>query len=585
MNKLTPLEIIKMYNEEIKMPLSSGKHRSVIFKLLLAQLGTLSTDEAASALRYASLPNEISDSNMRQIFSRMRSNKEFTFVKKHGVEYISHNDMTFTNDPLFDENSELDRIIDCKHILKCAANAPSFEEVVNNSRAYHAYEIVSNLNPASSDNSISDVVVTFKYNDRTESMMGNIGGEYIPRVTLPAFVTSSNNNDHEVLSESDISSIDRLNVRYDFDHNDILLVPMHSIDTQDSIHLDESNDFIVDCVIRNYQTLLFLAKSAEATHPTLSDFVDYMYALSHQLGIPLRVGATPWYPLLKILQKNGEIPTSDIESVLKTIMEPIHTTVIDSLHKEITEEVLSQKKKTFEYFNAKYKPLAEDFCLADGVPDGQMIILESPLKFRRSFPYLYPGDLFCNKLPSVLENLGLKIWEKASLSTPWPPCPHSFDYLTSDGKARSFSLRNAFTINGFTIAVEQISSDIGGLLRTMHYVNRPAGSFPNTLLIAIVDDDYILADGQQLMLSKSLLNKDSSLFEEDPNSARYENVLEYLNSLGCWNVKNHKYLPLATSETHDIVFITFSQWEAAKYSRVYPWIYNFKNKEFILRGL
>jgi len=210
-------------------------------------------------------------------------------------------------------------------------------------------------------------------------------------------------------------------------------------------------------------------------------------------------------------------------------------------------------------------------------------------------PYLMPELFFTKGIPRMLDNLGL---------TAKRGCPISNIYcLPLRGNAGKDSLgilyndydtymRCTFRSGDLTCCIENVSDDIGGFIRSKEYLRLPPSFRPKTILIMLVNDDGILADGShvddctlyyqeyQKEDAGYQLSNDGQPCVANRHFIHYENmnIVQLLKGyLTAYQNADRehadsRFLPYSLSRDQDFLMLTYSEFQSAMYDEVSPWI-------------
>lgn len=581
-----PLCIVNMCKKHLRQTMSPGKYRSIILKLLMITTGPLSVDILREILQYIEAPDELTDPNIRKIISRIQSDPDFQLEKNEKGEFLLLNKPEFVAENLFGPDDAKLFKIDTNKLVECAKNTPVLPNMNENEFIYNTFTIISNLNATSKR--AFDRIPTVHFinpNDYTDSAICEFKEEEnISHILHSAIIHSTNYGD-DLFSDKAAKYLDKLSICYPYQSNDILLVPDISRCNETSADVKATEQISQELIIQVLQKgdgmVLMLAKAFENECATVSAFIQHIYNLANMLPNEYNVESEPWFLILQLLEKYGDTPTAKIHLLLKTLATKSNVSALTSYNQAVNNEITNYRKRMYNLLLDKYAPLSDDFTKETGLPTGQMLILDSPVNIIKDLPLLFPCDLSADVISTCFKNLGIKAWSIPSFYEAWPPHTRPVTYKSNQNLSDRLYLRNSMNFNGFTVSIENISADMGGLLRTIHYLSRPYNGIHNTVLIALISDDYMLANGQHLFESDALYRKNASTAQDTTQSSEQEKLLQVLYSEDYIVKGNYKYLQIFTS---DILFLTYSQFEEAKHARVYPWIYNYETEEFMLRG-
>lgn len=584
-----PLNLINLYKNDFRKNMSATKYRTTLLKLLMLSTGPLSTTVVKQALRLIDAPDELADDNIRQVISRIHSDNDFLFDKNESDEYVTLDDPISAFAKLSSEKNPFINI-DSDTFANFLAETPVPSSTDGYQLIFNNFSAISNLMASDVANSFNGSPISTiqfsNYNKNTDTSSCIINAGDHTQHNLISIATDLTDGEDNLITEKAARSIDRLNICYPYKPADLCIVPdirQCNVCTCDLLNEEKViKSLLLKSLHNGRDTLILFAKIFETEYPTISDFIQHIYDLTDSLSKKTNIESEHWFLILKLLEPYGDTPTSELNILLNRITKNAEPSLFRALQKKINEETNEQKKLMYEYLSTKYNPLAESFTLEPGIPSGQMVIFESPIKLLSSIPYLHTCDLSFDLLPTIFKNIGMNFWSYNTIFHEWPLRTLALECMYKDGLPNPLHLRNAMKLNGCTVAIENISADIGGLMRVSHFLNTKMGRYRDILLIALVSDDYMLADGKHLFESKSLYQKPISNTHELTLSATSRNIFHFLFSQKYNHRGNHKYLPFYRT---DIAFLTYSQFEEAKHTRVYPWIYNYESEEFIHRGL
>lgn len=243
------------------------------------------------------------------------------------------------------------------------------------------------------------------------------------------------------------------------------------------------------------------------------------------------------------------------------------------------------KKNDSPNWNASYSDEKNDSPNWNtGSPNEKGNVPVTVLNFFKEKPFEQPGCFnFTNRVDKQNVSSGML---SSFLSLPLR------GYVKSNGfgiytENYSTFMRNCFTFNGLQVCIENISHDIGGMLRTIEYMKIPSGLRPGTLLVCLVSDDLILADGTSIF--------SNHLFEEWRKGTKHKEIFfrgtaeriyagqlheqllsDYrrINNLPgpFYQYPDELYLPFLYDQTQDYCVLTYSEFKRAFTESVCPWI-------------
>lgn len=198
------------------------------------------------------------------------------------------------------------------------------------------------------------------------------------------------------------------------------------------------------------------------------------------------------------------------------------------------------------------------------------------------FPALLPGLYFPGEqMEIILKNCGILSDMDHFLSfTPSRPCRYwNIDNGSNTSLQYDTILNNSFQFqreNGdlLTIFIENISDDIGGYLRVCRYLKLPPGFLKNTLLLLIIRDDLVLADGGSVWEGGLYYNTERTdifRFTDSQTGQAGKTGLQVLDHF--ISQCKDSSLPYLYNYTQDYAYVTYTDLQAAVSQSVFPVTY------------
>ena len=128
-----------------------------------------------------------------------------------------------------------------------------------------------------------------------------------------------------------------------------------------------------------------------------------------------------------------------------------------------------------------------------GLRNGMSLCCNSHQDFEKEIPYLFPELYFRDQFGVLLFHLGI-IKESIKVSSVY--ALPLFEEQDLDGIGTVY--RCVFMAGELTVLIENLSSDMGGLIRARDYVRLPLAVRENTIMIMLMNDREELADGSYL---------------------------------------------------------------------------------------
>lgn len=203
-----------------------------------------------------------------------------------------------------------------------------------------------------------------------------------------------------------------------------------------------------------------------------------------------------------------------------------------------------------------------------GLRNGMSLSCLSKFDFEKELPFLFPELQYRKQLGILLYHLGI-VNEAVSVSS-----VYSLPLFEEKGvEGIDTVYRCVFMVDDLTVLIENLSSDLGGLIRARDYVRIPPAARPNTIMIMLMNDREELADGSYL--------KEGSLYRQAGDGSNIsertsmglalhtkklaENVFSYESGYHFYNI------PYLMNHTQDYIMLHYSELIKALKEPICPW--------------
>lgn len=335
---------------------------------------------------------------------------------------------------------------------------------------------------------------------------------------------------------------------------------------------------------------------------TITDLIDWLKSKNNLFQWPKNSIHGNLLSILEAVARNvspyGDYPASCIRSGI----EEAHYAV-----------AAGKEERVYEYYSTIYKRrrksiykmvceegwsnglLALEGMGSSGIMLG-MTLACCPGRFiERHIPFILPDQYFNQQMGYILFNLGLINDEVVSIERMYCLPLRGDSNVNNQGVRIDYFdtyMRCVFQVNELTVCIENISDDIGGFLRAKEYLKLKPSFRPGTVLILLVSDDGILADGSHveestlyykenikadagytiLQSGTSCLNK-HTFIDYSPN-----NILQIFQYYCSVYMKmnpsetDKRFLPFMTDVTQDIIMLTYTEFQTATRCEVSSWL-------------
>ena len=236
---------------------------------------------------------------------------------------------------------------------------------------------------------------------------------------------------------------------------------------------------------------------------------------------------------------------------------------------KLSEALYNAITKKFEFF--------EEFHYGHFDTFGGMAITCQPLGMAwEHIKLTYAGHYMRKDLEKIVVNIGLLPTAKITAEPDVRP-------IVLHEKYPVLSCRNAFLCqhtdiyrNATTlrICIEDVSTDIGGLMRAQKFLRLADGSAPYTVMIALVNNNLKTATGNHIESIWSYERGAEKIYIGSGGMSAYKakvnDIVGYSEALG--KTGKDKRYPIAMKYRKEIIFLTYSQFLQAVSKKVLPWI-------------
>ena len=204
-----------------------------------------------------------------------------------------------------------------------------------------------------------------------------------------------------------------------------------------------------------------------------------------------------------------------------------------------------------------------------GLRNGMSLCCNSHQDFEKEIPYLFPELYFRDQFGVLLFHLGI-IKESIKVSSVY--ALPLFEEQDLDGIGTVY--RCVFMAGELTVLIENLSSDMGGLIRARDYVRLPLAVRENTIMIMLMNDREELADGSYLK-EGTLYNQWGSEEHITDQAAigmalLAKKVAPAMTAFGTGYA--FESVPFLMNSTQDYIMLHYSEFLQALQRPVRPWI-------------
>ena len=189
--------------------------------------------------------------------------------------------------------------------------------------------------------------------------------------------------------------------------------------------------------------------------------------------------------------------------------------------------------------------------------------------FEQEIPFLFPELYFRDQFGVFLYHLGITM-ENVKVSSVY--ALPLFEEQDVEGIGTVY--RCVFMVGELTVLIENLSSDMGGLIRARDYVRLPPTARENTIMIMLMNDREELADGSYLK-EGTLYNQWGSEEHITDQAAMgmallAKKVAPAMTALGTGYA--FESVPFLMNSTQDYIMLHYSEFLQALQRPVRPWI-------------
>lgn len=299
-------------------------------------------------------------------------------------------------------------------------------------------------------------------------------------------------------------------------------------------------------------------------------FREFYHFLEEKAMGDKEVVKTGWYRILDFAYRYLDAETVEEAEVLEPERGNIPLTALPALLTDLKKENLSAtavitSTSDSTFLGTKRQALFNRVCKyindcvtsgkSCGILSGMPVVATIQEQFWRDLFFVFPLLHIADSDVVRFRNIGIAAaHETLKRTTP----------ITMSISTLSVTFRQTVRFGNTQIIFENVSEDIGGLLRTVYYMNMSRNKYPHTLLIALVGNDLRLADGGSLCETNILNNQMAS--SNSGSIGKYIiSLLEKQNSLGkgiCQNIASGAGL----------VFMTYHDFDKSRYMPSVPFI-------------
>lgn len=341
---------------------------------------------------------------------------------------------------------------------------------------------------------------------------------------------------------------------------------------------------------------------------TVSDLINWLKSKNNLFVWPKNSTHSNLITVLEAVSRNISPYEDYPASSIRTGIEEAHYTITsgkEEMFYEYYSTIYKRRRKSI--FNMVCEEgwsnglMGIEGMSASGIMLG-MTLACCPGRFMdKHLPFVLPELYFNRQMSQLLFHLGL-IDDCNSIVSPIYCLPLRGNSFVNNQGVRidqyDTYMRCLFQVDQLTVCIENISDDIGGYLRAKEYLKLIPSFRPGTILILLVSDDGILADGSHVEESTlyfkenvkhvsgyaSLDNK-RTYIDYSPNNIHqifqyYRTTYAELNP----TERNKYFLPYMIDVTQDVIMLSYSEFQSALRCEVSPWLV-LPSSEKIQRGL
>ena len=205
----------------------------------------------------------------------------------------------------------------------------------------------------------------------------------------------------------------------------------------------------------------------------------------------------------------------------------------------------------------------------EGLRNGMSLSCNSHQDFEQEIPFLFPELYFRDQFGVFLYHLGITR-ENVKVSSVYAIPLFEEQDVAEIGTV----YRCVFMVGELTVLIENLSSDMGGLIRARDYVRLPPAARENTIMIMLMNDREELADGSYLK-EGTLYNQWGSEEHITDQAAMgmallAKKVAPTMTAFGTGYA--FESVPFLMNSTQDYIMLHYSEFLQALQRPVRPWI-------------
>jgi len=198
-----------------------------------------------------------------------------------------------------------------------------------------------------------------------------------------------------------------------------------------------------------------------------------------------------------------------------------------------------------EYLRKEYPEVRREFLF------GFSLAVVENTKYVWALKTLHPYGFGRAEIKGLARRLGIA-GKDADYSLFYPCFPLFVNDHDKNRVGYFHTLRNCFVFGDIKIFVEDVGFDIAALPRVQDYIYLPSGYIKNTLLVAVVNDDFTVADGRSIEHIFMTLGVGGDKYEGfEPSLDRDEYAASWEKAYG-----RSDRVPLDYRNRPDVVFVT-----------------------------
>lgn len=351
------------------------------------------------------------------------------------------------------------------------------------------------------------------------------------------------------------------------------------------LHKDIAMDIcMIDAMLGAYTHIY-----ADASNHKVAEFTAWIRKNMPKRNDVARLKKCRWYRILTIIEEfadeNGNILAAPAAEHLLIKDLPATISILRSKYGNKAAGLLTYKSEDdiYKLANSIYQEIVKKFNFYETFrynhfdTFGGMSVTCQPLGVAwKHIQLTYAGHYMRRHLENIVVNMGLLPTARITAEPMVRP-------IVEHDRTPVLSCRNAFLCQHkniynetttLRICIEDISTDIAGLMRAQKFLTLADGSAPYTVMIALVNDNSKLATGEDVQTIWSYYRGTERIFigsgAQNAFARRRDDINGYSEALHVTG-KDKRY-PLAFKYRMEIVFLTYSQFLQAVSRKVLPWI-------------